>query len=253
MNANLRLLIAIPSYSRPNECKKHFTFWSNYNDDNTDVIYFVEPRQYKEYKKAIPFAKIIKTKDNCLLNGQKLAIKNYAIKNKYIWVLKLDDDVSYFSSRGKRFEGRDEIIKLKIYRLLNSLKENIGALSIPYRNELYDNIYGVAVSKNNAKLQSSYFIRPLLIETKYNYVEDFAQSCFVIKNGYKCPRTGLFGQALSIRVAQPNSGGFANNNRKLLTTTETLKLISEYKNISYKDDPDLGLTPIISKYINPRK
>lgn len=251
MSASFKILVAVPTYNRHESLAKHWENWLPYNEDMFTLRYFVEPQQVDQYAEVIPKELIVPTANNIGLAGQKLHIKTYAEKNKYTWVLKLDDDIRRFSKRGKYTPERDKAIKSRIQQLMVKVPDGVGAISIPYRQELYPNIVDVPLTKRNMRLQSSYFIKPHLIDATYNYTEDFAQTLYVYKRGYYIPRTGLFAQDVSIPVGAGN-GGLENPKRKALATQETMQLLLEYKGIGFKDDPDLGLTPDISRYINAK-
>lgn len=247
----LKLLIAVPTYKRPEVVAKFFDYWKSYENDQVTLLYFVEPDQVKDYEAVIPRTYIVPTANNCLLSGQKTHIKEYAIANKYDWVLKLDDDVKAFRTRGKMKPETQQNIKDSLIKLVNYTADSVGAISIPYRNELFPNIEGLTYTKRNMRLQSSYLIRPELLYTMFNNVEDFAQTCYVHSKGYRIPRTGLFGQDLYSPVGL-GAGGLNNDSRKKNTALETMELLTLFPGISTKEHPLIGFTPSISEYINTR-
>ena len=87
-----KCLIAIPSKSRPKEIMIKTLKWLS---DENDYIVFVEPCEKHYYKAVIkPNHIYVVEHNNCGLSGMNNEIKQYATKNGYEYILRLDDDVA---------------------------------------------------------------------------------------------------------------------------------------------------------------
>ena len=167
----MKVLIAIPSKGRPINIEKiTMPFVERFN---IDYKIFVEPQELHKYK----FENVVPhEKDNIGLGGALVSIKNYAIKNRYDVILKVDDDVSAIGSVEKDME--------KIYSALSIPK--VSAICFPYSFEFYSKTERM-FSRENKRIQTAYFIKTERFRPnkEVSTFEDFYQFMQIINNNEK--------------------------------------------------------------------
>lgn len=230
----MKLLIAIPSKNRIETLKKYTWAWAR--DLNHTKKIFVEPQDLNKYLE-ICFRDdiVVLDKDNQGLGYAKQFIQNYAKKNGYNLVFKLDDDLRGMTE----FRTRISLPKVveKVDRFLDFCEENfqksenLGAIALPYSFQMFEERVWLPAKK----VQSSYVVRTDLLCTPYNFsvFEDFAVGINCLVNNYKLFKYGLMGQDLGVKVGG-GTGGHQDFDREKLALEDAELLRKLYPPITFK-------------------
>lgn len=239
----MKLLIAIPSKGRASSIYKKTLRWAVRT--GFDVRVFVEPQEIKEYRDAANlgnydnytdvtdehFVDIEKTDQG--LGYAKQFIKDYATKNGYDLVFKMDDDVLRFTGRGRA--KPDEAMIMDFAEMVATCRStfgkypDVGAIGFPYSFELWEVKEWTAL---NARLQTCYIIRTDLIQSGFNALEDFAQYVYLRSLNKVTLRYGKLGIACT-KIGS-NVGGHQAFDREALTNEEMPKLREIYPALKFK-------------------
>lgn len=239
----MKLLIAIPSKGRSDTIFKHTLRWVVRT--GFDVKVFVEPQEIEAYREGARDAnyqhRLAIADDNFIDIGQndqglgycKGFIKDYAIKNGYDLVFKMDDDVMRFNGRGRN--KPDDLMIIEFAEMVGKCRVTFGkypdvaAIGFPYRGELYE---PKEWSLINARLQTCYIIRPEYIQTGYNTMEDFANYVYIRSINKVTLRYGLLG--MDCADVGANKGGHQMFNREAQMEEELPKLREIYPALRFK-------------------
>jgi hypothetical protein len=123
----MKVLIAIPSHQRPYDIEKRTGFWLKALK-KTDWKVFVESDQIKYYEQIIPKSNLISTPVGSGLIGQLIEIGNYASKNNYDLVMKMDDDMR-LTKTGLKKENTADFIEEMIEYMISQFDSNTGAIT----------------------------------------------------------------------------------------------------------------------------
>lgn len=168
----MRTLVAIPSKNRPYNIEKYvLPFMKRLG---LDFAIFVEPQDYQNYKN---FPNVVQMSENDKGLGYALMFaKNYAKKNGYDVIFKIDDDVH---SVGEIENDLDKIAKAM------SIPQ-VAAISFPYDFEFYAKTSKM-FTRENKRIQTAYFIKTDKYRPRADVstFEDFFQFMQIILNGEK--------------------------------------------------------------------
>lgn len=179
---------------------------------------FVEPQQFHDYQKVIPTEHLCALPENDKgLTYAMNQIGDYAARNGFEYVFKIDDDVYGFTGRyGARSNEQRarEKLQLALTEIEHALDTNplLGAVGFPYHNELYEEkIWGNV----NSRLQTCYVIRTRFVPLPPDAFEwsDFAHTLRVRGAGFATIR---YGAAMNCCPVGGTSGGAQDFNRKRL-------------------------------------
>lgn len=167
----MKILVCIPSKSRPENIKTHtLPFVKRLG---LDYKIFIEPQDSYIYN----FENVVQhEKNNIGLGGALVSCKNYAKKNNYDIILKIDDDV----------KGIGEIEK-DIDKIKKALSiDAVSAICFPYDFEFYAKTEKM-FTRENKRLQTAYFIKTDRFRPSENVstFEDFYQFLQIINKGEK--------------------------------------------------------------------
>jgi hypothetical protein len=240
----MKVLIFVPSRSRPEQLKQFTYSWLQHTDK--DFVIVVEPQQaemYKDFKNLL-----IMDKNDGGLGYATHFVREYALKNGYDVVFKIDDDiqqfVNYRGTFGDTERGSIERQKLCYERFekayenaVKLLQKNraIGAIGFPYRGEMFPDLKPVTFGK----LQTCYLVRTECYdpEPDWQSQEDFVAYINVVGMGYKVARLNTHGLDLGIEVGM-GEGGIQDFDREALTKAEMPLIKAKYPNVVFKYKPN---------------
>lgn len=203
----MEILIAIPSRSRIDLLLKNTHSFVKHSKYPYKI--FVEPSQYKEYRKEYRSDELVTLDMNDGgLCYSKAFIQDYCKQRNIPFVFKMDDDVKNIRNRGistlKKEVNVDRKYRCKnfldplIDDSLNLLKGNDGikGVSIQYGNEMWGTPTNNWVL--NKRFQSSYivdvdFLFPYEEHLKNQCFEDFDTFFNIIANGFYVARNEIYG------------------------------------------------------------
>lgn len=253
----MKLLIAIPSKGRSKTIFKHTLRWVART--GYDVKVFVEPQEIEEYRTNATVANgeyyldltdesfVDIGKNDAGLSHAKQFIKDYATKNGYALVFKMDDDVMRFNARGRNKRDDDMIIDfcgmVGQCRVAFGKYPDVAAIGFPYRGELFEPKKWSAI---NARLQTCYIIRTEYIQTGYNTLEDFANYVYIRSQNKVTLRYGLLG--IDCADVGANKGGHQMFNREAQANEELPKLRKIYPALKFKivKGKTWGMEPVLT-------
>lgn len=237
----MKLLVAVPSYNRPYDIEKRTGYWLK-DLKQFDYKVFVEPSEAIYYEQSIGKDNIVVTKDGIGLVGQLVAIGNYAKKNGYDLVTKIDDDTYYtLPKRGKAY-GR-EIIENSLNDIVERFTndKNLGVVGFASGMDYIFN-KNVGFKKRKKPIYGTAVVRPEVFTSMDGRGKMFADllislSCkdlgMEIETHYGCQEQ---------RITLKNKGGLQSFNRTEIAK-ETYKIMLEkypeitpLKDGKYKDD-----------------
>lgn len=243
----MKLLIAIPSRSRPDQAAKVLSLFAAHR---VDIKVFIEPKQRKDYSLYI---------DSRLLhvlqaNDQGLAyccseIALFAKQHSYDIVFKCDDDVTRFCCRTQH---QDEVLRDLLRHVTEAFfsMPSLGGVSLPYSHQMFSLYRWVGIGQ---RFQTCYFIRPQFLDCPFplniNIWEDFLRGILIKRSGMFALRYGMAGiQCAPVGI---NPGGFQDLNRGAEAAHARTILDSLVPDLVWKDvagkqwpyEPDFARTP----------
>lgn len=231
----MKLLVAIPSKNRTETLMKYTWSWAK--DLNQDVKIFVEPQDFPLYVEAgFPADDMIELdKNDQGLGYAKRFIQEYAFKNGYDVIFKLDDDTRGFTDFRKKIptEQVPELVDKVLSEVMNVFEENenLGAVAFPYSFHLFDEKKWEKVKK----VQSSYLVRTGLLcpPHQFSVFEDFAVGLNCLVSNFKVMKYGLIGQDVGVKVGA-GTGGLQDFDRSALAEKEAELLRTMYPPLMFK-------------------
>jgi GT2 family glycosyltransferase len=167
----MKILVCIPSKSRPENIKKYtIPFMQRLK---LDYKVFVEPSEKELYK----FDNVVlHSHNNIGLGGALLSCKEYAIKNNYDVIFKIDDDVIGIGEIEKDIEKIKKALTIK----------QVSAICFPYDFEFYSKSEKL-FTKENKRIQTAYLIKTdrFRPDKRISTFEDFYQYLQIINNNEK--------------------------------------------------------------------
>ena len=175
----MNLLVAIPSKGRADTIKKKTLSWLH--KTRFPVAIFVEPQDEQSYWNANLGFDIVNTgADNLGTMHSKLAIKNYALRNRFEVVFKLDDDIGGWRGADRKQTDSLKTFEAAIDDALLVLREQseVKAISFPYGFQMFKIAKWLSI---NARLQGCYIVRTdwIFADTRYKLIEDFANFVYI--------------------------------------------------------------------------
>lgn len=245
----MKLLIAIPSKGRSKKIFKHTLRWVGRT--GYDVRVFVEPQEIKEYREEAKHANYdiymdfkddnfvdVGKNDEGLSHAKKF-IKDYAIKNNYDLVFRMDDDIMRFTGRGRN--KTDDLMILEFCDMVGACRvafgnfPDVAAVGFPYRNELFE---PKKWSLINGRLQTCYIIKPEYFAEGFHVFDDFADYINIRAQNKNTLRYGLLG--IDTADVGKNPGGLQLFNREELAEHDLPLLRKLYPALEFK--PTKGKT-----------
>lgn len=253
----MKLLIAIPSKGRTNTIFKRTLRWVVRT--GFDVRVFVEPQEIEAYREATRDAnyqnRLDLSDENFVdigKNDQGLAyvknfMKQYAIKNGYDLLFRMDDDILRFTGRGKNLP--DDLMIIKFSEMVGRCRVTFGrypdvaGIGFGYRNELFE---PKEWSLINGRLQTCYIIRPEYIADGFNCFDDFADYVNIRAQNKLTLRYGLLG--IDAAGVGKEKGGLQSFDRNELAKADGLKLRELYPAMRFKkvDKKSWSFEPILT-------
>ena len=194
----MKLLILLPSKGRPTQLQALTGSWLF--EQGLDCKILVEPQDALAYGAIAPPGSILElTDDN---RGTEFALfhgKQYALKNGYDVIFKIDDDIKGWSTMDKKDKKTSaERFKQLLEDVVKPLENpNCAGISFGYRQEFWHDKKWFGV---NHRFQTCYLVKtehfqPRLFEKGEKTDdpwEDFCNFLRVIKDGHKVLRYGRY-------------------------------------------------------------
>lgn len=245
----MKVLLAVPTKNRYREhqIQKNTLSWIVHT--KYDWRLFVEPQDYDNYRKLTKNIVRIDQNDKGL-GYSKVCIKQYAEKNGYDVVFKIDDDIINFQYTGfgrtvknltKEKRVRDKVDPL----IENSVKafkifKDLGGISIVYGGGKYKSEVVEEWMAVNKRLQTCYLIRTeLLCPPSCGILpcfEDFSTYLNLRKKGYFTLQYGLTG--MIYEEVGANDGGIQDFNREKLAIKAKAILQALYPGLKWRPRPE---------------
>jgi hypothetical protein len=206
-------LIAIPSYNRPYEIRKHI--WWLKEIPNSDLTWkiFVRKEQFRYYSQEIGDKNLIAI-DVTNFRETINAIGDYACQNGYDWVFKIDDDMSFKNRESKK----KDIPFVFISALSDIVKElndnsNIKAVNICKPSRYLYHKGGKFLY--NKPLIGNYFIesKNMYMPKGLELLDDYYFTLKILEDG----DTAIYCRAYENALTMSNSGGLQSYDRNEMT------------------------------------
>lgn len=218
----MKVLIAIPSKTRPDQLQKCALQWLNHSKYRGYVRVFVERQDAQSYAEVMDPEQIVQiSESNRGLGYAKKMIKEWAENNGFDIIVKLDDDVNGWAKRGFKFHYINSALFFDeaLNASLGKFKKypDLAAISFPYRFELWEPKRWSAI---NARLQTVYIIRTKDFEgdERISTFEDFYQYLTIRLNNRFTLRYGAIG--ISCLPVGKQKGGLQEFNRDEMARAE---------------------------------
>lgn len=230
----MKILIAVPSKSRSATIQKLTLSWLS--KTKLDYRVFIEPQEYGKYVKTMGNGRLVLLGANDKgLGYSKESIKDYAIKNGYDLIFKVDDDMLGWWGRSRR---RSDSVSHEVFiELLKDCEEQflkhpeVKAIGFSYAWQMFDKDKWTGI---NQRLQSCYLTRTqdFHADALISVFEDFAAFLAIrVQNGVTL-RYGFAG--MDIEPVGKNPGGHQNFNRKERAVAEIEQLRKLYPALKFR-------------------
>lgn len=229
----MKILLAVPSKNRVGVLLKNTYKWLCLMP--YDFAIFVEPQDLNKYSE-IDFVVPLR-ENNKGLGYAKKSIQEYAQKNGYDLVFKIDDDIQCFTdfrtslTPEKTAEHLFLFIRDKVIPLFEK-HEILGAVTFPYSFEMYDK-KEFAPTK---RVQTSFIVRADFLASPYEEIsvfEDFSVGLQILTSGFKILKYGMIGIKMGIMVGA-GTGGHQSFDRKKQAEKEVLLLRKIYPALKFR-------------------
>lgn len=241
----MKILIAVPSKNRMETLEKFTYQWLKLLSFDWKI--FVEPQDFEKYANVATNLISIE-KDNQGFSYVKSFIKNYAEKNGYDLVFKVDDDIKCFTDFRKNTtpEKTAELLTEFINEKVMKGFENplLGAISFPYSFEMFEKKEWT----KSKRIQTCYICRTEYVQQPIlgiSVFEDFAVGIKILTDGKIILKYGLLGQNMGVKVGG-GTGGHQDfdRNEQALKEVDLLRKIYpplKFKKVSkaWSVEPDL--------------
>ena len=235
----MKVLLAIPSYNRPYEIEKTTSFWLK-QLVGIDWKVFVREEQFIYYLQNIPIENLVAIKATSFRETIN-ELGEYARKNNYDLIHKIDDDMSFKKLGKSKKEHCAEIYTETYEKIIQKFQED-------------EDLYGISVSKPmahmrtkdlvwarpNKSMYGNFCVRPqvLFMPEGIELFDDVFFSLNILKQGKK---TLTYTGAYENSVCYTNVGGLQSVNRNELSK-KTIKVMQSFfpdvKEGHYKDNTD---------------
>lgn len=231
----MKIVSVIPSKGRPDRLSGSTLSWHCLLKH--DYFVFVEPQEYEAYLAVVPADNLVQIpKKDQGLGYVKHYIQGWLKDKNYDLVFKLDDDIKAFAGRGGRKDpqGTAELVQTAIDDAIEAFDKypDLGGVSFPYRNELWEVKKWVAV---NARLQTSYIVRKdyFVGSPRVSTFEDFYNYIYLRASNKLILRYGLIGIDTNVGTTE---GGLQTDgfDRRAMAEAEVPVLRELYPALEFK-------------------
>ncbi len=249
----MKILIAIPSKRRADVLEKNALKWVQHT--GLDFQIFIEQDDFSEYEK-ISKNLIILPEYKRGLGYAKTIIKEYAEKNNYDLIIKIDDDVSGWTDYRRQLKG-EEAGK----RFRQTIREceiafekypDIAVIAFPYSFQMFEK----RSFERTKRVQTAYIARTAYfhVDTRISVFEDFAVGINAITKNKLVMLYGMSGIVMGIPVGG-GTGGHQSYDRAIQAEKEIEVLREIYPPLSFRKvekpwiyEPDLASIKKIGFY-----
>lgn len=240
----MKLLIAIPSFSRPYSILKKCN-WLLEVSKNHDLKVFIEPRETIYYRQVLPDSLIETTNNENYICGQVYDISQYAIDNGYDWVFKIDDDMR-FKEYGTRVHEVAKVFDKHLCLLKDKLsKEGQGIASIDIGKAMsYIRSPRKGFVERRKPIYCSYIVRPsdmAKIKKHYYFFDDVIIGIIAAQSGKLMLR---YNGCFEDNVIQKNKGGAQSYDRDMFNRKAFIEILKDYPECTEWKDSKLGMFDI---------
>lgn len=244
--ANNKILIAIPSKKRADVLKKNALSWIPFTGLN--FVVFIEKEDFIAYQEFVDQSNLIILPESMKgLGYSKSIIKQYAEKNGYDIIVKIDDDVSGWTDFRSRLRGQEASDRFKVImqEVIHLFEENpeVVVVSFPYAFQMFE----PRQFKKDKRVQTAYICRTEYFhaDPRISAFEDFAVGLNAIVQGKLVVKYGMSGIVMGVKVGG-GEGGHQSYNREVQALSEIDVLREIYPPLRFravkkiwKYEPDL--------------
>lgn len=250
----MKLLIAIPSKNRALTLFQNALRWVE--KTGIDYAVFIEPQDKERYEIIRAKNVVFLAENDQGLGYAKQQIKEYALKNNYTHVFKVDDDVRGFTNYRNRLKEPEEIAK-HVNKILTDIERafekypQIKAVGFPYSFEMYDK----KVWEVTKRLQTSYVVKTedWYVNPKVSTFEDMATGISIIAKGGLLMRYCMAGIDQGVKVGG-GAGGCQSFDRAAQALVEVEEMRKIYPPLKFKKvDKPWKIEPDMSSVDIPKK
>lgn len=236
----MKVLLAIPSYKRAYQIEKRTAYWLK-QLVGIDWKVFVRESEYLYYSQIIPEQNLVEINVNSFRETIN-AIGEYAIKNGYDLVHKVDDDMS-FKRMGNSKKADCAMVYMDLYKEIVTEFETNPQLGVVTVSKPMYHVMGKmrGFQRRNKAVYGNFMIKP-----KYMYMPDgielFDDIFFTLKVLQDNLETATYCNAYEDAICLTNSGGLQmmNRNEASKRTIEKMKYHFPYIKVgNYKGNPDI--------------
>ncbi len=242
----MKTLIAIPSKNRVETFKKNAFEWVP--EVGYDWKVFVEPQDLVKYRFHFGTENIVPLEMNDQGLGYcKGQIKDYALKNGYTHIFKIDDDVKSFNRFRKNLSVAESVTHFKDF--MKEIEEafekypKIKAVSFPYSFQMFKETKW----EPTKRVQTAYIVeaKSMYANPEVSVFEDFATGLSIYANHGVVMKYNLAGIRMGVKVGG-GTGGHQSFDREKQAMEEVKELKKIYPPLAFrkvekpwKIEPDL--------------
>lgn len=236
----MKILLAIPSYKRPYVIDKRTGYWLKQLKD-VDWKIFIRSEEFLYYSQVFDSKNLVEINVNSFRETIN-AISEYAIKNNYDIIHKVDDDMSFKRIGKSKKENCAEVYQELYSEILEKFKEDgsIGAISVC--KPMYHVMAKMrGFQRKNKAIYGNFFIKPKYMQMPEG-IELFDDIFFTLQILKDNCSTLTYCNAYEDAICLKNQGGLQTMNRNEASkrTIEVMKkYFPEIKVGNYKDQLDV--------------
>lgn len=231
----MKILIAIPSKKRAEILKKNALSWVTLT--GMDYKIFIEAEDCIDYTRTLKEEEKIwiLPEDNRGLGYSKTIIKQYAERNGYDLIFKIDDDVSGWTDfrtklNPEQSAERFKSIVLECVHLFENHKD-VAVISFPYAFQMFEQVQ----FKKTKRVQTAYICRTedFHADENISVFEDFAVGLKVVTSNKLVMIYGMSGIQMGVKVGG-GTGGHQSFDREAQALKEIELLRKIYPPLAFR-------------------
>lgn len=249
----MKILIAIPSKNRIEVLKKNALSWVPHV--GMDWRVFVEPQDLEKYSE-VPMSNVeVLPHNDQGLGYAKAKIREFALKNGYTHIFKIDDDVKGFTNYRASLSAEGMINWF--HEFMQDVSEaferypRIKAVSFNYSFEMYERKQWEVTKR----VQTAFIVEAesMYVNPNISVFEDFATGLAIIAKGGMVMRYGYAGIQMGVKVGG-GEGGHQSFDRAAQALREVEELRKLYPPLAFrKVDKAWKIEPDLSSVTLPQK
>lgn len=229
----MKVLISIPSKKRSDVLKKNAYSWVKLT--GLDFVIFVEKEDEADYEEFFGSKIFVLPESNKGLGYCKDVIKQYAVRNDYDIIVKIDDDVSGWTDYRTKLSPEQSAEKFKfiLSETIDLFNKNpeVVVVSFPYSFQMFEE-KGFTKDK---RVQTAYIARTdyFHADRRISAFEDFAVGLNAITKGKLVMKYGMSGICMGVKVGG-GEGGHQSYNREQQAFSEIDVLREIYPPLKFR-------------------